>query len=58
LGLGLFIAKALLERSGAKLTIANAAMIGRGAVATIAWPFTSFEQAGTLARPNALELPE
>jgi two-component system sensor histidine kinase RegB len=58
LGLGLFIAKALLERSGARLTIANAATIGRGAVATIAWPFTSFEQAGTLARPNALELPE
>ena len=35
MGLGLFIAKALLERSGAQLTFANAA---RGAVVTVTWP--------------------
>jgi two-component system sensor histidine kinase RegB len=58
LGLGLFIAKALLERSGAKLTIANAVAEQRGAIATIAWPFISFEQAGNRARNKTLEFPE
>ncbi len=36
MGLGLFIAKTLLERSGATLTFSNAA--GGGAQVTIAWP--------------------
>ncbi len=38
LGLGLFIAKTLLERSGAVLDLANRAPPGRGAVIRIAWP--------------------
>lgn len=35
MGLGLFIAKALLERSGARLHFGNS---GRGAVVTVIWP--------------------
>ena len=54
LGLGLFIAKALLERSGASLTIGNAPPPGRGAVATIVWPIEAFKQ-GRLPRRQALE---
>jgi len=54
LGLGLFIAKALLERSGAKLSIANAAGVERGAVATIVWPRASFQLAGARAQRDAL----
>ena len=41
LGLGLFIAKALLERSGASLVAANAA--GSGAIVSITWPRGQFE---------------
>ena len=44
LGLGLFIAKTLLERSGAAVSIVNAAVPGRGAVITIVWPRTLFER--------------
>jgi two-component system sensor histidine kinase RegB len=54
LGLGLFIAKALLERSGAVLRIANAPAPGSGAVATIVWPIEKFEQ-GRLPLRQALE---
>ena len=39
LGLGLFIAKALLERSGADLEISNSGSGGRGAKATFHGPF-------------------
>lgn len=38
LGLGIFIAKTLLERTGATLTFANAAADGTRARATITWP--------------------
>ncbi|PSJ62225.1 ActS/PrrB/RegB family redox-sensitive histidine kinase [Pseudaminobacter soli (ex Li et al. 2025)] len=38
LGLGLFIAKTLLERSGATLTFSNANERGKGAVVQIEWP--------------------
>jgi len=38
LGLGVFIAKTLLERSGAVLDLANRATPARGAVIRIAWP--------------------
>lgn len=55
LGLGLFIAKALLERSGARLTIANATGERRGAVAMVVWPRASFEQRGADARRDASE---
>jgi two-component system sensor histidine kinase RegB len=54
LGLGLFIAKALLERSGAGLAIANLPAPGSGAVATIVWPIEKFEQ-GRLPLRQALE---
>ncbi len=54
LGLGLFIAKALLERSGARLSIANGPPSAPGAVATIVWTRDAFEQ-GRLARRPALE---
>ncbi len=54
MGLGLFIANALLERSGASLAIANAPPSQSGAVATIVWPLVAFEQ-GRLSRRQALE---
>lgn len=44
LGLGLFIAKSLLERSGAKLTLQNAPAPGRGARVRLQWARTAFEQ--------------
>jgi len=42
LGLGLFIAKTLLERSGAEITFANASEPGIGATVTIKWPRNAF----------------
>jgi two-component system, sensor histidine kinase RegB len=42
LGLGLFIAKTLLERSGASITFGNAGAPGKGAIVTVAWPRESF----------------
>lgn len=44
LGLGLFIAKSLLERSGATLELANAAAPNRGAVVTVQWPRSAYER--------------
>jgi two-component system sensor histidine kinase RegB len=43
LGLGFFIAKTLLERSGARLELANRPK--GGAAVTVAWPRAKFEQA-------------
>lgn len=54
MGLGLFIAKVLLERSGASLEIANAPPSESGAVATVLWPRAAFEH-GRLPRRQALE---
>jgi two-component system sensor histidine kinase RegB len=51
LGLGFFIAKTLLERSGAKLTFANRNFPEQGAVVTIRWPRDVFERV-----PGAAEL--
>jgi two-component system sensor histidine kinase RegB len=45
LGLGLFIAKTLLERSGATVATANQPQPRHGAVITIRWPRSIFEQA-------------
>lgn len=42
LGLGLFIAKTLLERSGATLTFRNASGRGEGAMVIIEWPRERF----------------
>jgi two-component system sensor histidine kinase RegB len=54
MGLGLFIANALLERSGASLKIANAPPPQTGAVATIVWSLAAFEH-GRLSRRQGLE---
>jgi two-component system sensor histidine kinase RegB len=45
LGLGVFIARTLLERTGAKVSFANRTFPDHGAVVQIAWPRTSFESA-------------
>jgi two-component system sensor histidine kinase RegB len=42
LGLGLFIAKTLLERSGATLSFSNSNGPGEGAVVSVDWPRASF----------------
>lgn len=44
MGLGFFIAKTLLERSGARLVLANRAQPETGAVVTVIWPRARFEQ--------------
>jgi two-component system sensor histidine kinase RegB len=43
MGLGFFIAKTLLERSGARLELANRAVSPGGAVVTVVWPRDRFE---------------
>ncbi len=53
LGLGLFIAKTLIERSGAQLTLSNASATGAtGAVVRVSWPRSAFERNVTM-RPYA-----
>ncbi len=49
LGLGLFIAKALLERTGAQLTIGNLPTPERGARAVVSWPRRRFESKETVS---------
>jgi len=49
LGLGFFIAKTLLERSGAALSFANRRFPERGAVITVRWSRSDFERPLTLA---------
>ena len=60
LGLGLFIAKTLLERSGAALKLENAALPAQGARVRIDWPRVAFEdgvtasdEAGTHLTPGS-----
>jgi two-component system sensor histidine kinase RegB len=43
LGLGVFIARTLLERTGAKVSFANQAFPDHGAVVQIVWPRSRFE---------------
>ena len=43
LGLGLFIAKTLLERSGATVTFSNQPSNQKGATVQVSWPRSSFE---------------
>jgi len=50
LGLGLFIAKTLLERSGATVETANQTPPKQGAIVKIQWPRRIFEQ--NVARPK------
>ncbi|AWM89287.1 ActS/PrrB/RegB family redox-sensitive histidine kinase [Microvirga sp. 17 mud 1-3] len=52
LGLGLFIAKTLIERSGAQLTLTNAVPPDHGAIARIVWPRHAFDQ-GAAILPQA-----
>lgn len=47
LGLGLFIAKTLLERSGAVIDFRNSSVVGEGALIQVTWPRAAFEQAAT-----------
>jgi two-component system sensor histidine kinase RegB len=51
LGLGIFIAKTLLERSGAHLRLTNRKPPEKGAVVTVEWPRAMFER--TAHRPLA-----
>jgi two-component system sensor histidine kinase RegB len=51
MGLGFFIAKTLLERSGARLELAN--LPRGGAVVTVAWPRARFEHAAPKAAPRS-----
>jgi two-component system sensor histidine kinase RegB len=43
MGLGFFIAKTLLERSGARLELGNRPLPESGAVVTVVWPREKFE---------------
>jgi two-component system sensor histidine kinase RegB len=43
LGLGFFIAKTLLERSGAAVTLENRTLPAKGAIVRVVWPRTAFE---------------
>ncbi|HWK68421.1 MAG TPA: ActS/PrrB/RegB family redox-sensitive histidine kinase [Rhizobiaceae bacterium] len=43
LGLGLFIAKTLLERSGATMSFQNSFVQGQGAVVEVSWPRAGFQ---------------
>lgn len=54
LGLGLFIAKTLLERSGASVSMTNAEWPAVGARIAVAWPRSSFDQ---FAGPGSDSLP-
>ena len=45
LGLGVFIARTLLERTGAKVSFSNRTFPDHGAVVQIAWPRSAFETA-------------
>jgi two-component system sensor histidine kinase RegB len=49
LGLGLFIAKTLLERSGAQMTLSNAGYPESGAVARIVWLRQAFERGAAIS---------
>ncbi|MGH2173931.1 hypothetical protein ACQ1Z4_14575, partial [Enterococcus faecalis] len=45
LGLGVFIARTLLERTGARVSFTNRTFPDHGAIVTITWPRDSFETA-------------
>lgn len=52
MGLGFFIAKTLLERSGARLNLANRPPPGVGAMVTVVWARTWFEHMPVMAPPS------
>ncbi|KQZ15102.1 MULTISPECIES: ActS/PrrB/RegB family redox-sensitive histidine kinase [unclassified Mesorhizobium] len=51
LGLGLFIAKTLLERSGATIDFRNSSGLGEGAIVNISWPREVFLHPETATGP-------
>src|SRR5450432_806104 len=51
LGLGVFIARTLLERTGAKVSFTNRTFPDHGAVVQIAWPRDRFETSKITAEP-------
>jgi two-component system sensor histidine kinase RegB len=51
LGLGFFIAKTLLERSGAAVALDNREWPSRGAIAKISWPRSAFESVAAAPTP-------
>jgi len=51
LGLGVFIARTLLERAGAKVSFSNRTFPDHGAVVQIAWPRARFEAEESAAGP-------
>jgi two-component system sensor histidine kinase RegB len=51
LGLGVFIARTLLERTGAKVSFSNRTFPDHGAVVQIAWPRRRFEAGEMSAEP-------
>src|SRR3954453_13103939 len=51
LGLGIFIARTLLERTGAKVSFSNRTFPDHGAVVQIAWPRARFEAEDSAAGP-------
>src|SRR3954451_6606688 len=53
LGLGVFIARTLLERTGAKVSFTNRTFPDHGAVVQIVWPRDRFETAETVAKSSA-----
>jgi two-component system sensor histidine kinase RegB len=53
LGLGVFIARTLLERTGAKVSFSNRTFPDHGAVVDIAWPRHRFEAGEISAEPAA-----
>src|SRR6185312_13584867 len=52
LGLGVFIARTLLERTGAKVSFSNRTFPDHGAVVQIAWPRARFEAEDSAAGPE------
>ena len=59
MGLGFFIAKTLLERSGATINLANRDAPSRGAIVRIVWPRAAFEAPvkGRVFRPGGKREP-
>ncbi|MEZ5785382.1 MAG: ActS/PrrB/RegB family redox-sensitive histidine kinase [Xanthobacteraceae bacterium] len=56
LGLGFFIAKTFLERSGATLTLQNRTFPARGAIVRLQWRRSDFERPLATAVPEAAEI--
>ena len=57
LGLGIFIARTLLERTGAKVSFGNRTFPEHGAVVQIVWPRSRFEVSEATEVPETIEEP-